>query len=137
MTAMNGKSKAWAVALLLGVLFLGGAAGAAVDRLLVSKARAAAEESRRGSDRGRRDYVGWLAAELSLSDTQRAQIELLVEGHREQVSALWKEMRPRFEQYQSQLRSEIREVLTPEQLAAYEALLEKEQERHRSRRSPR
>jgi Spy/CpxP family protein refolding chaperone len=134
---MNGKSKAWAVALLLGVLFLGGAAGAAVDRLILTRAKSAAEESRRGGDRGRRDYVGWLAAELTLSDTQRAQIEVLVEEHREQVSALWKEMRPRFEDYQSQLRGEIREVLTPEQLAAYEALLAKEQERHRSRRSRR
>jgi Spy/CpxP family protein refolding chaperone len=134
---MNGKSKAWAVALLIGVLLLGGAAGAAVDRLLVTRARSTAEESRRGGDRGRRDYVGWLAAELSLSETQREQIEVLVEGHREHVSTLWKEMRPRFEEFQSQLRAEIRQVLTPEQLAAYEALLEKEQERHSSRRSRR
>jgi hypothetical protein len=108
-----------------------------VDRLIVTRARSTAEESRRGADRGRRDYVGWLAAELSLSETQREQIEVLVEGHREQVSTLWKEMRPRLEGLQSQLRTEIRQALTPEQLPAYEALLEKEQERHSSRRSRR
>jgi Spy/CpxP family protein refolding chaperone len=78
-----------------------------------------------------------LAAELALSEAQRAQIEVLVEGHREQVSALWREMRPRFEEFQAQLRTEIRQVLTAEQLAAYEALLEKEKERDRNHRSRR
>ncbi len=109
-----------------------------MDRLLVSRASSAAAETRRGGgDRARRDYVGWLAAELALSEAQRAQIEVLVEGHREQVSALWREMRPRFEEFQAQLRTEIRQVLTAEQLAAYEALLEKEKERDRNHRSRR
>jgi uncharacterized membrane protein len=130
---MNGKSKTWALILLAVVFLLGGVAGAATDRML-GKESAAATDSRRGSDRDRRgSYLDWLAAELDLSDGQRAQIAAIVEQQREQVSGLWREMRPRYEEVKQQARQEIQEVLNEEQRVAYQALLDREAERRRRR----
>jgi hypothetical protein len=132
---MNGKSKIWALALLLGVLLLGGVAGAAVDRILVRESAAAEARERRDSDRDRRGrYLDWLSAELELTDEQRSQVATIVDSHREQTHALWRDLRPRYEEMKSQLRSEIRDVLTEDQSAAYQALLEREADRHRGRR---
>jgi hypothetical protein len=132
---MIGKSKAWALALLVGVLLMGGVAGAAIDRMLVGRSAAAQSAERRDADRDhRRSYVDWLAAELELTDEQRTSIEGLLEGYREQVSGQWQEMRPRFEEMREQFRSEVRTVLTQEQIENYEALLSQEAERRHSRR---
>jgi hypothetical protein len=101
---MNGKSRAWALALLVAVFLVGGAAGAGVDRMLV-------------------------AAELALSDEQRTQVQTILERSRDQASALWREYRPRYEEMQGQARAEIRGLLSEEQAAAYDALLEKQRRR--------
>ncbi len=129
---MNGKPRAWALAFIIGVLLLGGVAGAAVDRMLIRETAVAATDSRRGDARDRRrSYLDWLSTELALTEEQRAQVEAIVEQHREQVSALWRETRPRFEELKAQVRADIREVLSEEQQAKYEALLERQSERHR------
>ncbi|UCC48245.1 MAG: hypothetical protein JSV41_12365 [Gemmatimonadota bacterium] len=133
---MNGKSKAWALALLVGVLILGGGVGTALDRFLFRQpATAAIHERWRGEGERERDrregYLEWLAAELQLTQDQEAQLEAIVERHREEMSAIWREMRPRFEQLRDQARAEVRALLTEEQLAAYERLLEREAERRR------
>ena len=76
---MNGKSKAWALALLVAVFLLGGVAGAAVDRMLVGDREVSSgERGRSGGDRDRRrSYTDWLAAELSLTDEQRGVAQVL------------------------------------------------------------
>ncbi len=131
---MIGKSKAWALALLLVVLLMGGVAGVAVDRMLVGERTAVGNRDHRDGGRDhRRSYIDWLAAELELTDDQHADIELLLDEYREQVSAQWHEMRPRFEEFRAQFRAEVREVLTQEQIEAYEALLAREAERRRAR----
>ena len=132
---MNGKSKIWAIALLSGVLVLGGVAGAAVDRsLLESPSCPDAERDRRSHEDRHEGYLDWLSAELSLTPAQRAEVEGHVERHRASVKELWREMRPRFEEMKAALRDDIRGVLTEEQLAAYEALLAKSQEERKRRR---
>jgi hypothetical protein len=133
---MNGKSKAWALALLVGVLILGSVVGAALDRFLVRRPATAAMHERWRSEREREGnrregYLDWLAAELQLTDEQQAQLEATVERHRQEMSAIWREMRPRFEQLRDQARAEVRALLTEEQLAAYERLLERESQRRR------
>lgn len=131
---MNGKSKVWALALLLGVLLVGGVAGAAVDRVLIGRPTTAETRERRDGDRDRRGrYLDRLVTELELTEEQRAEIEILISRHHEQLTAQWREMRTLVEEHQGQLRAAIREVLRPEQLPAYEALLEKESRRHRHR----
>jgi len=134
---MNGKSKGWAVTLLLGVLLLGGVAGATLDRVLIRPtASDTRSEGRGGGDRDRRQaYLEWLTSELDLTQEQQAQVQSIIEEHREQVSALWRETHPRFDELQSQARTEIRQALTEEQQVKYEALLEKQAERHRNRRN--
>jgi hypothetical protein len=132
---INGKSKAWALGLLVGVLLLGAVAGAAVDRVFLRDAAVTQTRDRRDGDRDRRTrYIDWLTAELRLSDQQRAQVDTIVERNREQVSALWLETRPRFEELQAQLRQQIRGILTDAQSAKYDDLLEKQaaSRRHRS-----
>jgi len=129
---MNGKSKAWALALLLGVLMLGAVAGIGVDRLLISQPGAAVQPSRARGERDRRQaHLDWLAAELQLTEEQRAQLEAIVERNRQEMAALWQDMQPRFEALKSQARAETRALLNEEQLAAYEELLEREAERRR------
>jgi hypothetical protein len=106
-----------------------------MDRALVGRSAAAQRTERRDGDHDHRgSYVDWLAAELELTDAQQTSIDGLLEGYREQVSAQWKEMRPRFEEMRAQFRSEVREVLSEEQIQEYEALLAKEAERRHSRR---
>ncbi|NIR44550.1 MAG: hypothetical protein GWN99_09675 [Gemmatimonadetes bacterium] len=133
---MNGKSKIWAAALLGVALVLGGVSGAALDRALLRDSASAESRDRdRDRDRDRRGrYLDWLAAELDLTEDQRSQVESIIERHREQVSALWRETRPRFEELKQQLRSEIRDLLTEEQLEAYEALLRKSDERRHDKK---
>ena len=132
---MIGKSKAYALALLAGVFLAGSVAGAAIDRALSGADARAEQPDRRGGERDHRhSYIDWLATELELSADQRASVELIVEQYREQVSAQWHEMRPRFEEFKEQFRAEVRGVLTQDQLEDYEALLAQEAERRHSRR---
>ncbi len=131
---MNGKSKAWALALLLGALLLGAVSGAAIDRVLIrSEATAAPDTARSGERDRRRDYLAWLSTELQLDSTQQAQVGVIVERHRELTSALWRETRPRFDELRQQLRDDIRKQLTDEQLLKYEELLQRHSERRRRR----
>lgn len=132
---MNGKSKARALALLLGAFLLGGVAGATLDRSFARVSTPETSEGRRGDDRTRREsYLDWLSAELALSHDQRQRVAAILEGHREEVASLWRETRPAFEELQTRLRAEVREVLSEDQQTAYEALLARERERHRRRR---
>jgi Spy/CpxP family protein refolding chaperone len=131
---INGRSKAWALGLLVGVLLLGAVAGAAVDRVLLRDAAVTQTRERRDGDRDRRTrYIDWLTAELGLTEQQRAQVDAIVERNREQVAALWQETRPRYEELQSHLRQEIREILNDEQRAKYQELLEKQAAERRRR----
>lgn len=133
---MNGRSKLWATALLAGVLVFGGAVGAAADRLFTSPASAACQTDSTGErDRGRernerRSYLQWLTTELQLTDSQRVEVDSIIERHRQRVSALWKEARPQYEKMKQNLRQDIRGVLNEEQRARYEKLLQQHDSRH-------
>lgn len=128
---MNGKSKLWALALLIGVLVLGGVAGAAVDRSLSDPACPTAGEERRSREDRDRGYLDWLSSELALTAEQRVEVEGRVERHRAAVHELWREMRPRFEAMKSELRSDIREVLSEDQVAVYDSLIARTDRRRR------
>ncbi|MGD8866645.1 MAG: hypothetical protein PVI01_03430 [Gemmatimonadales bacterium] len=132
---MNGKPKSLALALLVGALLVGGVVGVVVDRSLIRERAADASADRANRDRDRRQsYVDWLTAELQLSQDQREHVAAVLERNRTEVRALWQETRPAFEKLKTQLRAQIRELLTEEQQAAYDSLLVRERNRHRSRR---
>jgi len=130
---MNGRSKAWALALLVGAFLLGGVTGAVLDRTLAGKAAREASENRRSRDRGT-SYLDWLTQELALSEQQRNEVAAILEQNREEVAALWAETRPAFEEVRNRLRAEVRELLTAEQQVAYDELIATERDRHRRRR---
>jgi len=130
---MNGRSKAWAVALLLGAFLIGGVTGAVLDRTLAGKAAREASDSRRSRDRGA-SYLDWLTQELTLSEEQRTQVAAILERNRAEVAALWEGTRPVFEELRNRLRAEVRELLDEEQQAAYDSLIASERDRHRRRR---
>ncbi|KPJ91057.1 MAG: hypothetical protein AMS18_09400 [Gemmatimonas sp. SG8_17] len=131
---MNGKSKGWALTLLLGVLLLGGVAGATLDRVLIRQTASDTRSAGRHRDR-QQGYLEWLTSELDLTQDQQAQVRSIIEEHREQISAIWLETRPRYDELQSRARAEIRQALTQEQQLKYEALLERQAERRRDRRN--
>jgi len=132
---MNGKSKSRALALLLGAFLLGGVTGALLDRSMTAGAAPEASRARRGDERDRREsYLDWLAAELALSEQQRAQLAEILERNRAQVASLWEKTRPAFEELKTRLRAEVRAVLNADQQVAYDALIAQERERHRRRR---
>ncbi len=131
---MNGRSKAWAMALLLAALLVGAVGGVALDRLLISReATAAPGRARSGEGDWRRDYLGWLSTELQLDAAQQEHVGAIVERHRELTSALWRETRPRFDELRQRLRDDIRQELTDEQRVKYEELLQRHSERRRRR----
>ena len=132
---MNGKPKSLALALLVGAFLVGGVVGVVVDRSIVGSPGAGASADREGRDRDRRQsYVDWLTAELQLTEAQRDHVAAVLERNREQVQALWQETRPAFEELKTQLRAQVREILTAEQQAAYDSLLARERDRRRGRR---
>lgn len=135
---MNGKSKVWALALLIAVLFLGGAAGAVVDRTLMgSHACTDREAGRAQGGQKHQSYLARLSAELDLTEEQQGRLETIVERHRETYSALWREIRPQFDTIQANLRREIRDALNDEQRAKYDELLKNQAEHRRPRRMDR
>lgn len=135
---MNGRSRLWAITLLVGVLIVGGLVGATADRLMFRNGpHVEKERERRGDDdRDRRErYLDWLSGELALTAEQRAAVAAIVERYRERTSEIWKEVRPRFESVKADLRAEVRGVLSEEQRAQYERLLaEHDRERHSDKR---
>ncbi len=90
-----------------------------------------AEERR--TDRDRHD--GMIVDRVGLSSTQKASVDSLVAYHRGRIRDLDSEFRPRYRAVISDLRGEIKEVLTDDQRSMYDALLEEHDAQRHSRRS--
>ncbi len=120
------REKILAAVLLAGALALGGALGAAGYSW-------AAGDDRCARPGGRESYVDRLTTELRLSPEQRGQVIVILERQREELAAIWREVKPRTEEIRQAARAEIRGVLTPEQQERYTELLQRS-ERERARR---
>ena len=109
---------------LLAVTFLVGAlAGAAIDRAVSDdKPETEAREERRDDDDRGRSYI---IDRVEMSDVQRATIDSILERRARRMRAVWREVEPRLDAITDSARSEIMEMLTPEQRAEYEALLKR------------
>ncbi len=87
------------------------------------------------SDRGERPL---LVEQVGLTTEQKALVDEIVENSRRRMRMLEKDTRPQFHAIIEETRTAIKEVLTTEQLAEYEALLaerDREREDHRRERS--
>lgn len=109
---------------LLAATFVAGAlAGAAIDRIVSEGPRAEAhdDERRDDGDRERR----YIIDRVEMSKAQRATIDSLLDVRVHRMRAVWREVEPRLDAITDSARSEIMDVLTPEQRAEYESMLER------------
>ena len=128
---MTSKSSRTRVALLLAITFVAGmAAGVAADRQLRSEPGEQASKQVREDDRkdrrGRRATIERFADELGLTEEQRARIDPILEDAREGMTELFEPVWPAYYALLDSARARIEAVLTPEQVAEYRALLERE-----------
>ena len=117
---------------LLFVTFLAGAlSGAALDRVLTADDGEPATRERSHDEDGRsRSYV---IDAIDMSDEQRGTIDAILEARTERMRSVWREVEPRLEAITDSARTEIMDVLTPEQRAAYEEKLAERRGRRDSR----
>ncbi len=88
------------------------------------------EEESRGREGRRRMIVD----NVGLSALQKAEVDSLVVFHRQRMSDLDTEFRPRYRAVIHDLREEIKQVLTDDQRAQYEVLLAERDARRAKRR---
>lgn len=83
---------------------------------------------------GQAQLVRRLVADIGLDAAQQEKVEAVFARRRERLLSFNREMRSRFETEQAELRRELAEILTPEQLRRLD---EVEQQRRGRRRPPR
>lgn len=110
---MFNKSKAWAIGLLIAMAVAGFAAGFATQNWT----------SRRGRGDG---YSGYLTRELGLSGAQHDSIAAILRRHRPEIHAIFLTIRPQIDSARARVSDEIRVLLTPEQRATYQQLLDRD-----------
>ncbi len=129
MSEMFGRTRVLGFGLLAVTFLVGALAGTAIDR--VAREDAPGAESRddrqEAGDRDRR----YIIDRVDMSDVQRAAIDSILERRVRRMRAVWREVEPRLDAITDSARAEIMEVLTPEQEAEYEKLLDR---RRRDRR---
>ncbi len=133
-------SKGKAAAILVAVFAAGGLSGAAVMELVhedpapVERERRDGREGRDGN-RGRfgqsEGFLRFMNARLELSDEQQASIRAILIRNEKDARELWNGIRADLEAGIEQTRNEIREVLTPEQIERFDAILSEERGRRR------
>ena len=114
-----------AVAFSLGAL-VGGAATMLAER--GSHARAPREGGRQG-------YVARLETEVGLSEEQKRKVEAVLDRHEPVMDSIWNQVRQQFDTERQAVRRDIRAVLTPEQVAKYDAMLARKDSLRREKES--
>ncbi len=115
---MFGRNRLLGFGLLAATFIAGALAGAAVDRALSGPG----EERDHDRDRDRRR--SYIIDRVEMAPAQRAEIDSILERRSERMRAIWREVQPRMDAVTDSARSEIMQVLTPEQRADYERRLQ-------------
>lgn len=115
------RSRVGAVALLFATLALGLLAGGAATSMFDRSAH------RREHPGGQRpSYVGRLAGELGLTESQKDSVQRVLDRHQPAMDSLWATVRlqfgPQFQSERQLIRNEISGFLTSEQKAKYAEL---------------
>lgn len=119
----------------LAVTFIAGAlAGAAIDRAVTEDTGVEARSERR--DDGDGDDRRYIIDRVDMSTGQRATIDSILERRVVRMQAVWREVEPRLDAITDSARTEIMSVLTPEQQADYEAMLERRRQERREQEQP-
>lgn len=116
-----GKTRLLGFALLVVTFVAGAVAGAAVDRLFDDTQPADRSERSDDGERVRPHILD----RIDLSDVQQATIDSILKRRAQRMRAVWREVEPRMDAIADSTRSEIMEILTDEQQAKYERLMQK------------
>lgn len=119
--------------LLLGLTFLAGvAAGMWGERALVSPADASPGAHRRH----RRDWhsrtLARFSERLQLTQEQLTQLEGILKGKRQSYREVFDLMRPKLQALKETTRTELQQILEPEQIPEFEKMCQEEDERHKA-----
>ena len=127
------KSRLGAAAMLVATLVLGGLLGGSLTSFAERKAR---EKARRP----RPTYVERLSQDLALSPDQKDRIQAILDRHQPTMDSIWTEIRQKFPQMETErvtVRQEVFAVLTPEQQAKYNAIIQRQDSIRRANGSER
>ncbi len=106
----------------LAVTFIAGAlTGAVIDRALTTDRPAS--ESRRDSDDDDDRDRSYIIDRVEMSRNQRATIDSILDVRVRRMRTVWREVEPRLDAITDSARAEIMGVLTPDQRAEYESML--------------
>ena len=114
---MFSRSKAWALALLVAAFVAGGAAGWG-GRSMTAARRPPPFRYRDASA-----MVAYLKKELSLSPAQQDSVRAVLQRHRPDLDAIWKQVRPRVDSIRSAIQTEISAQLAAAQQSRYRDLV--------------
>jgi Spy/CpxP family protein refolding chaperone len=78
--------------------------------------------------------VAYLAKKLDLTAVQRDSVRAIIARHQPETDSLWAQVRPRFDAIKARMRSEIDAVLTPEQRARHQQLIDKAEHHRREQK---
>ncbi|MGH7544986.1 MAG: periplasmic heavy metal sensor [Gemmatimonadota bacterium] len=123
------RSKLLAAGLLAAALLLGGALGGAGARWVGDDS--CDRDRRRGADA----YLERLEGELDLTAEQQARVRDVLARQRDEMSALWREVRPRADEIRTATRREVRALLTPDQQVRYAEFLERIDRKHERKKT--
>ncbi|UCD24125.1 MAG: hypothetical protein JSW51_14035 [Gemmatimonadota bacterium] len=129
---MLNRSKLWATGLLIAMFVTGAAVGGGMSQAWGGESDDTRDQGREGGERARPSYVERLTAHLELTESQQADVKLILARRESDMRALWEEVRPKFDALRDTIRVKIMDVLTEEQQQKYRELLE-----HSSRRGER
>ncbi len=124
------KSKTSATLLIVLIFVLGVAAGSLGTYLVQNHVMAGGPQSVGHS--GPHDVVEELAQGLSLNADQKEKLKVIIHQSRERYRALSQQVRPQFDTIRNETRQEIRQILTDDQKARFEKIVQEIDERHKT-----
>ena len=124
------KSKTSAALLIVLIFLLGAVAGAVGTYIVQTHVMAGGPRSINRS--GPHDVAEELAQGLSLNSDQKEKLKTIIHQSRERYRALSLQVRPQYDTIRNETRQEIRQILTEEQKARFEKIVQDIDERHKN-----
>lgn len=122
---MNGSRK-WLSILLVLTFLTGGISGILAERFLFTSVSAAGKSHRKNWHKNRTERY---RERLGLDDAQTAKLQAILDASRQEYRETWKTVRPRFGEIRKRSRAQIRGILRPEQVPAFETMIKEQDER--------
>ncbi|MGE0353673.1 MAG: Spy/CpxP family protein refolding chaperone [Gemmatimonadales bacterium] len=119
------KTSTWKASFLLLAVFLGGAVAGGATVALTRPDRGARIRGGHEDRRDRDDHLKSLARDLNLTPAQEDSVRAIVDRYRASMDSIWREVGPRFGTLRDSISSDIRKQLTPEQVNAYNEMIQR------------